>query len=710
MQETAFARNFLEGTLMRKSFILALFLIVASMATATTPVTPTTTLTAETSNNTSTANSFSGMANGNVGASNISKVSLKTMMYPGFNGKMYAHLMGWFGPSNHYNVGYSSNTSAQVASQVNDMQSRGFDGLILDWYGPSHGIEDQVAQLLLTEVPKHTNFTWAVMEDVGAIKTCANTSGCDVTAKLINDLTYAYNNYEQSPSYIKINGRPIIPFFGIETISGIDWTRVSASVPGNPIYIWRNAGGFSKSLSGGSFAWVNINKTDPTDIALSYLDNFYSTSLNYLSKTTLATGYKGFDDSAASWGANKLMYQNCGQTWLKSMAETGKYYNSSTNVYGVQIATWNDYEEGTEIESGIDNCLSISASMTGSSQLNWTISGNENTLDHYTVFISPDGQNLMSVAEVPTGTRSLDLSQYSFDPATYSVYVKAVGKPTILNHMSAAVNYSIANQAPIAMLAATPSSGIAPVTVSATTSGSYDNDGSIASTTINWGDGTSILAANGSHSYTTPGNYTIMATVTDNLGASATASQALTVAANKAPVAMLSVTPATGTAPVSVTASTSGSYDSDGSIASTVINWGDGTSTVAASGAHTYSNAGSYTVTATVTDNLGASSTANATVSASAPVVKVPGGVTVSSPTPNSTVNPSVHFVASGTASTGASVTGMKIYIDSTSKYSTTAASINTYLTLTKGSHAIVVKAWDSTGAVYSSSMTIRVK
>lgn len=695
---------------MRKLLMLAFSLLVASLATATTPVTPTTTLTAETSNNTSAANTFTGMANGNIGASNISKVSLKSMMYPGFNGKMYAHLMGWFGPSNHYNVGYSSNTSVQVASQVSDMQSRGFDGLILDWYGPSHGIEDQVAQLLLTEVPKHANFTWAVMEDVGAIKTCANTSGCDVTAKLISDLTYAYNNYEQSPSYIKINGRPIVPFFGIETISGIDWTRVSASVPGNPIYIWRNAGGFTKPLSGGSFAWVNINKTDPTDIALTYLDNFYSTSLSYLSKATLATGYKGFDDSAASWGANKLMYQNCGQTWLKSMAETGKYYNASTNVYGVQIATWNDYEEGTEIESGIDNCLSLSASMAGSSQLTWAISGNENTLDHYTVFISADGQNLMQVAEVPTGTYSLDLSQYAFDPATYSVFVKAVGKPSIVNHMSAAVNYYIANQAPIAMLAATPSSGIAPITVSATTNGSYDNDGSIASTTINWGDGSSTAGTSGSHAYTTPGNYTIVATVTDNLGASSTASQAIAVVANKAPVAMLSVTPATGTIPVSVTASTAGSYDSDGSIVSTVIDWGDGTSTAASIGTHTYSTAGSYTVSATVKDNLGASSAATATVTATAPVVNVVGAVIVSSPTPNSTVNSSVHFVASATANTGASITGMKIYVDSTSKYSTSAASINTYISLSKGSHAIVVKAWDSTGLVYSKSMTIRVK
>jgi PKD repeat protein len=692
---------------MRKSLTFALALTIATFATATTPITPTTTLAAETGNNTSTSNSFTGMTNGNAAATNVSKVSLKTMMYPGFNGKMYAHLMGWFGGSNHINVGYSSNTATQVASQVNDMQSRGFDGLILDWYGPSHGMEDQVAKLLAVEVPKHSNFTWGLIEDAGALNSCANTLGCDVTAKLISDLTYAYDNYEQSPSYITINGRPMVAFFGLETVSGIDWTRVSSSVPGNPVYIWRNSGGFTKPLSGGSFAWVNINKSDPTDIGKTYLDNLYSTGLTYPLKSTVATGYKGFNDSAASWGSNRVMVQNCGQTWLATMAETGKYYSATQDVYGVQIATWNDYEEGTEIESGIDNCVSISATVNDK-QLAWTPTGNENTVDHYTVFISADGQNLMNVGDVGAGTHSLDLGQYSFDPGTYSVFVKAVGRPSMVNHMSNASAFQVANQAPVAVLTATPSNGIAPVTVTASTAGSMDMDGTIASTTIDWGDGSSTAASSGAHTYASAGNYTLTATVTDNLGAISTATQVIAVAANQPPVAMLAVTPSSGVAPVAVTASTAGSIDVDGTIASTTIAWGDGGVTTSASGSHVYAVPGSYTVVATVTDNLGASSKAMATVTVAAPIVV--GSLTVSSPTQGSTVGRSVHTVATATPSSAATVTGMKIYVDGTSKYSTSSSKIDVYLSMTKGSHSVTFKAWDSAGYVYSKSMTITVK
>ena len=38
----------------------------------------------------------------------------------------------------------------------------------------------------------------------------------------------------------------------------------------------------------------------------------------------------------------------------------------------------------------------------------------ESTLDHYTAYISTDGQNLMSLSDIPVGTQSLDLSSFGF--------------------------------------------------------------------------------------------------------------------------------------------------------------------------------------------------------------------------------------------------------------------------------------------------------
>jgi hypothetical protein len=82
-------------------------------------------------------------------------------------------------------------------------------------------------------------------------------------------------------------------------------------------------------------------------------------------------------------------------------------------------------------------------------------------------------------------------------------------------------------------------------------------------------------------------------------------------------------------------------------------------------------------------------------------------GVTVTSPASGSTNPSSVHFKASATASHA--IVAMKIYIDSSSKYSTSHSYLDTYLTLASGTRHVTIKAWDSTGATVSKSFTISI-
>lgn len=82
-------------------------------------------------------------------------------------------------------------------------------------------------------------------------------------------------------------------------------------------------------------------------------------------------------------------------------------------------------------------------------------------------------------------------------------------------------------------------------------------------------------------------------------------------------------------------------------------------------------------------------------------------GVSVSSPSAGSTNSSPVHFVASATGS--APITAMRIYVDSTSVYLVNAASLNTSLSMSNGSHAISIQAWDTHGDVYKGQFTINV-
>jgi hypothetical protein len=146
----------------------------------------------------------------------------------------------------------------------------------------------------------------------------------------------------------------------------------------------------------------------------------------------------------ASWSQQRFVDQRCGQTWLDSFAEQNKFYSTTKPLGFVQVATWNDYEEGTTIESGIDNCLDVTAGVAGTS-LQWSLSGAgmENTIDHYTVFISKDGVGLMPLLDVSTETSAVDLSRFTLPAGNYQLFVKAVGKPSILNKMSAAAPFTV---------------------------------------------------------------------------------------------------------------------------------------------------------------------------------------------------------------------------------------------------------------------------
>jgi PKD repeat protein len=338
------------------------------------------------------------------------------------------------------------------------------------------------------------------------------------------------------------------------------------------------------------------------------------------------------------------------------------------------------------------------------------------------------------------------------------------------------------NQPPKAVIAATPASAYAPATISVSAAGSSDPDGTIARSVINFGDGTSASGLTASHTFSAAGVYTLTATVTDNSGASATATTSVAVKApevivsnpaagallnsqvhvvaggfsgytvttmqiyvdgtivysvnsanldgtisvasgqhtltikswdvsgrnfytqlsvtiNKPPVAALTLSSGSILLGGSITASASNSTDPDGTIASTVISFGDGSSASAISASHQYKAAGTYTVKATVTDNMGSSSSTSSTV-----VVKPPF-VTITNPTFTSTTSTSVR--ATGTSSSGYPVVATQVYLDGVMKFQSSTATAETTLPITVGTHQIIIKGWDSSGASFMSSRTV---
>ncbi len=345
--------------------------------------------------------------------------------------------MPWFGDHRHRDVGYRSDDQDQVRRQVADMASRGIQGAIVDWYGPDAGVHNQSTLLLMKEAESQ-NFEFAISEDAGALRECEK-ARCDVTQKLISDLNYAAEHFLSSPSYLRFDGRPALFFFGVEKLS-IDWRRVRHSVPLNPLLFFRNSGTFSNPDADGAFAWIAPETAGPGDpMAMQYLDRFY-TKAQGSNKIAMGSAYKGFNDADASWGKGRVIDQQCGKTWLATLAEAGRFYSSSHQLPALIIPTWNDYEEGTEIETGIDNCVQVQAAVA-EEKLSWTVSGDEATIDHYAVLVQ-NGSQWSDAADLNLRVHSIPLSRLSLTPQTEALCVQAVGKASILSHSSGAIRYS----------------------------------------------------------------------------------------------------------------------------------------------------------------------------------------------------------------------------------------------------------------------------
>ena len=393
-------------------------------------------LTCENNNTTSASLRYRG-SRGNAAPGNVSLLPIRSLLYSGSQTRIYVRYMPWFGDSHHRDVGYRSDDRQQVARQVADMSSRGISGAIIDWYGPKSGSKNESTILLMKEAERQ-NFEFAVSEDAGSLAECQK-RGCDVNEQLIADLNYAAEHFESSPAYLRFDGRPAVFFFGLEKYP-IDWRRVRRSLPLKPLLFFRNSGAFSNQDSDGGYAWIAPETAGSDDpMAIKYLDRFYSKA-QASDKVAMGSAYKGFDDAEAGWGKGRVIDQQCGQTWLATLAEAGRFYSAAHQLQALIIPTWNDYEEGTEIETGIDNCVQVQASVNDQN-LTWTVSGPNNTIDHFAV-LAQNGSQWILASEIPSGARSTPLSQLSPRPETGALCVEAVGKPSILNHFSGPIQYS----------------------------------------------------------------------------------------------------------------------------------------------------------------------------------------------------------------------------------------------------------------------------
>lgn len=185
-------------------------------------------------------------------------------------------------------------------------------------------------------------------------------------------------------------------------------------------------------------------------------------------------------------------------------------------------------------------------------------------------------------------------SAENIDAELTSTYIGKMGAGRI--NLYSAVNTG-PPPAPVANFTGTPTSGTVPLTVNFTD----QSTGSIDTWSWTFGDGGTSSSQNPSHIYNSAGTYSVSLTVSGPGGSdSYTATNYITVNPCVTPTAGFVGAPTSGDYPLNVTFTNQ-------STGATSYSWnfGDGGSSTSANPTHTYTAAGTYTVTQTVTNSCG---------------------------------------------------------------------------------------------------------
>lgn len=269
---------------------------------------------------------------------------------------------------------------------------------------------------------------------------------------------------------------------------------------------------------------------------------------------------------------------------------------------------------------------------------------------------------------------------------------------------STTATIGLGNQPPVAN-AGGPYTGTTGVAVNFNGTGSTDPDGSIISYSWNFGDGATGTGATPSHTYAVAGTYNVTLQVMDDAGVTDSAATTATISAppvNQPPVANANG-PYTGDLGIPVAFSSAGSSDPDGSIVAYSWEFGDGVTSTAPNPTHMYVEVGNYTVSLTVTDNSGASTTVTTTATIGAvnqpPVANANGPYT-------GTVGVAVAFSSAGSSDPDG---GIVAYSWNFGDGSTGSGASPTHVYTSSGTYTVTLSVTDNSGTSTSATTTAAI-
>ncbi|MDF3070038.1 MAG: hypothetical protein K0R38_5639 [Polyangiaceae bacterium] len=235
---------------------------------------------------------------------------------------------------------YASGDADVVEYQLLLMKYAGIDGVLIDWPGTLQRLDypkNVKNSEAMIERTADFGLGFAVVYEDQNIK---HGEAPDARVAGRNDMSYLRDHYFSEPNYLKHGDAPLLLVFGPQVLqSPDDWGDLFSVLPQRPalLTLWyeaKEAGQFGA----GEYAWVYKDN--------GHLDSFYARQFSGVQMGSAYPGFRAFY-SEGGWGTNPFEIAHEDTATFASTLEKGL---AAGAVDSIQLATWNDYGEGTMIE------------------------------------------------------------------------------------------------------------------------------------------------------------------------------------------------------------------------------------------------------------------------------------------------------------------------------------------------------------------------
>jgi hypothetical protein len=281
---------------------------------------------------------------------------------PWFEAKPHNRDWGWHWTMNTFDPGGTKTGKPQIASHyhpligpygsgdtdvleyhVLTMKLAGIDGIIVDWYGTAdlfdYAINHQHTLALIDHVSK-AGLAFAVCyedQTIPKLVEHGRIAQGDRVKQARLEIDWLKTRWFSKPSYLKLGGKAVLLSFGRIGLTDAEWREVLSATSDTVLYLSEHD---RRPGAAGAFDWP------VPQAGLTAQESFYKNAPQW--PVAVPVAFPRFHDIYEeakvhkSWGK---IDDNGGKTFATTLE---KALQSGTPL--VQIATWNDWGEGTVIE------------------------------------------------------------------------------------------------------------------------------------------------------------------------------------------------------------------------------------------------------------------------------------------------------------------------------------------------------------------------